>query len=56
VLAERELALEIGDLFLPFRRLFAEPLILLLQSFNLLRLAIRQVAGASARWQLLLSP
>jgi hypothetical protein len=50
------LALEIGDLFLLLFKLFAEPLVLLLQSFDLLRLAIRDVARAFARWQSLLSP
>ena len=38
------MALEIGDLLLPFRQFFAEPLILLLQSFDLSRLAITCVA------------
>jgi hypothetical protein len=50
------LALEVGDLFLLLFKLFAEPLVLLLQSFDLLRLAIRDVARAFARWQSLLSP
>jgi hypothetical protein len=50
------LPLEIRDLFLLLFKLFAEPFILLLQSFNLVRLAIRQVARAFARWQPLLSP
>jgi hypothetical protein len=55
-LSQRELALEIRDLFLLLVKLFAEPLILLLQSFNLARLAIRHVARAFAQWQSLLSP
>lgn len=60
---ERELAFEIGDLFVPIRdllfllgQLFAEPLILLLQSFNLVRLAIRQGARAFAASHSRLSP
>jgi hypothetical protein len=45
-----------GDLFFVLGQLFPEPLILLLQSFNLLRLVIRQGARAFATWQSLLSP
>ena len=58
-----ELAFEIGDLFFPLgyflfplRKLFPELLILLLQSFNLLRLAIRRGVRPFAAWQPLLSP
>jgi hypothetical protein len=49
LLSQRELALEIRALFLLFFKLFAERLSLLLQSFNLVRLAIREVARAFAR-------
>jgi hypothetical protein len=49
------LPLEIRDLLLLLFKLFAEPLILLLQSFNFARLAIGQVARTFARGQPLLS-